>query len=147
MPFDRTDDNRAGAAIEGGGDQRANGQDRIGGAKNDCDRRGPKADRLGQHRGRGRRATRQRHRQHSASDAHAKLRVIGIADAAGLGVDAAPEAQRRGEDERLALGLAARIGLGGADHGATLTSLPAGAEATQSASSPKATVAPMLAGA
>ena len=73
--------------------------------------------------------------------------MMGIADAAGFGLDAAPETQRRRQDERLALGLAARVGVSGADHRATLTSLPAAAEATQSASSPKATVAPMLAGA
>ena len=69
-----------------------------------------------------------------------------VDDAAGGGIQPAPEAQFPGKHQGDALRRAWRIGSGGADHGAR-TTRPAAAEATQSSSAPKATSTPILPGA
>ena len=138
-------DDRAVLAIELGGDDRADGQDRVALGQHDRGRRGAGADRLREDRGAGGRAATGAHDQDAAGAGRAAVRMPAVDDAARRRVVAAPEAERFGKGDDRRRGMAGRQRQRCDPH--RRTTLPALAEAMQSASEPKAISTPILPGA
>ena len=136
------------AAVELGRGQRADDDDGVPPQQQDRRRPRLESDRLGERGAARTRAAPGRHHERAPGDRRAPLRVPAIDDSARRQIEPAPEAQWLVEPQRRALGRARNERDRVHDERAhSRTTLPARAEATHSASEPKATSAPRLPGA